>query len=81
MLVGLAMIGKLCITGAFGVVYIHAAEIFPTVVRNAGMGTCSSFARVGSMLAPYIAKSVGKNILHLILLGQTCNARFGITFF
>jgi len=57
-LIGLSMVGKLCITGAFAAVYVHSAEIFPTVVRNAGMGSSSAVARVGSMLAPYIAKSV-----------------------
>ncbi|KAH3738631.1 organic cation transporter protein-like [Dreissena polymorpha] len=69
LLIGLAMVGKLCITAAFGVVYIMSAEIFPTVVRNAGMGSSSAIARVGSMIAPYIAKSadlikgdVGKTI-------------------
>jgi OCT family organic cation transporter-like MFS transporter 4/5 len=58
LLIGLAMVGKLCITAAYGVVYIMSAEIFPTVVRNAGMGSSSGVARVGSMIAPYIAKSV-----------------------
>ncbi|KAL4232457.1 hypothetical protein ACF0H5_007150 [Mactra antiquata] len=56
-LIALAMIGKLCITGAFGAIYVLSAEIFPTVVRNTGMGASSAVARVGSMLAPYIAKS------------------------
>ncbi|WAR07606.1 ORCT-like protein [Mya arenaria] len=56
-LIALAIVGKLCITGAFDTVYILSAEIFPTVVRNAGMGTSSAIARVGSMIAPYIAKS------------------------
>ncbi|XP_053396544.1 organic cation transporter protein-like [Mercenaria mercenaria] len=56
-LIALAMIGKLCITGAFGAVYVLSAEIFPTVVRNAGMGSSSAVARIGSMIAPYIAKS------------------------
>lgn len=56
-LIALAMIGKLCITGAFDSVYVFSAEIFPTVVRNAGMGSSSAVARVGSMIAPYIAKS------------------------
>jgi OCT family organic cation transporter-like MFS transporter 4/5 len=52
------MVGKLCITGAFGAVYVLSAEIYPTVIRNTGMGSSSAVARVGSMIAPYIAKSV-----------------------
>ena len=58
LLITLALIGKSCITGAFGTAYQLSAEIYPTVVRNAGMGSSSAVARVGSMLSPYIAKSV-----------------------
>ena len=54
----LAFIGKAGAAAAFGIVYIFTAELMPTVVRNAAMGACSCTARVGSMLAPYIAKSV-----------------------
>ena len=54
----LALIGKAGSSAAFGVVYIFTGELLPTVVRNAAMGWCSCAARVGSMLAPYIAKSV-----------------------
>ena len=54
----LAFIGKAGASAAFGIVYIFTAELLPTVVRNAAMGSCSCAARVGSMLAPYIAKSV-----------------------
>ncbi|XP_060600295.1 organic cation transporter protein-like [Ruditapes philippinarum] len=56
-LIALTMVGKLCITGAFGAVYVLSAEIYPTVIRNTGMGSSSAVARVGSMIAPYIAKS------------------------
>ena len=59
LLIALALIGKCCITGAFDTIYVWSAEIYPTVVRNSGMGSSSAVARVGSMLAPYIAKSVG----------------------
>lgn len=57
LLIGLAMLGKLCITGAFAVIYVLSAELFPTVVRTAGVGACSAVARVGTMVAPYVAKS------------------------
>lgn len=53
--VTLAMLGKIGIAAAFAVIYVWSAEIFPTVVRNAGMGSSSAFARVGGMVSPYIA--------------------------
>uniref|UniRef100_A0AAR2LAN5 Major facilitator superfamily (MFS) profile domain-containing protein n=1 Tax=Pygocentrus nattereri TaxID=42514 RepID=A0AAR2LAN5_PYGNA len=50
----LEMAGKFGFTMAFTVVYIYTAEVYPTVVRNLGMGMCSSAARIGSITAPYI---------------------------
>ncbi|XP_044756000.1 organic cation transporter protein isoform X2 [Coccinella septempunctata] len=49
-----AMVGKLAVTSAYGTIYIFSTEQFPTVIRNAGLGACSTCARVGSVLAPYI---------------------------
>ena len=37
----LALLGKLCLASSFAVVYIHSGEIFPTTVRNSGMGLVS----------------------------------------
>ncbi|XP_053396903.1 organic cation transporter protein-like isoform X2 [Mercenaria mercenaria] len=71
----LAMFGRLCVTGAYCVAYIHSAELFPTVVRNAGMGMASLFARLGTMIAPYIvtvSESLGgtlKEALPLLIFG------------
>ncbi|WAR09240.1 LOW QUALITY PROTEIN: ORCT-like protein, partial [Mya arenaria] len=53
--VTLAMIGKVGAAGAFAVIYVFSAELYPTIVRNAGMGASSCFARLGGMAAPYIA--------------------------
>ena len=50
----LAMLGKLAITSSYGVVYIYSAEIFPTEVRNAGVGGASVCARIGGILCPYV---------------------------
>ncbi|XP_052815895.1 organic cation transporter protein-like [Mya arenaria] len=52
----LSLIGKLGPTGAFSVIYIFSLELYPTVLRNAGMGASSCVARFGGMVAPYIAK-------------------------
>ncbi|XP_055081358.1 solute carrier family 22 member 6-B [Periophthalmus magnuspinnatus] len=51
---GLAMVGKFGITASFAVVYVYTAEIFPTVLRQTGIGVSSMFARMGGVLAPII---------------------------
>ena len=53
-------IGKFGITAAFASIYLVAAELFPTEVRQTGLGSSSMFARVGSMLAPVIGKELSK---------------------
>ncbi|XP_074468403.1 solute carrier family 22 member 6-B [Sebastes fasciatus] len=57
-LTGLAMVGKFGITASFAVIYVYTAEIFPTVVRQTGIGVSGMFARIGGVLAPII------NMLH-----------------
>lgn len=50
----LEMMGKFCITAAVCVSYTFTAELLPTVLRNTAMGMCSTLARVGSVLSPFI---------------------------
>ncbi|XP_064635292.1 organic cation transporter protein-like [Lineus longissimus] len=52
----LVMLAKCTFQGAFGTVYIFSAELFPTVARNIGVGTGSSFARAGALLSPQLAR-------------------------
>lgn len=40
---------------SFPTVYLFAGELFPTVVRNIGIGSASTVARIGSMVAPFVA--------------------------
>ncbi|XP_044520602.1 solute carrier family 22 member 5-like [Gracilinanus agilis] len=51
--IGLVMIGKFGITCAFAMVYVYTAELYPTVVRNMGVGASSMASRLGSILSPY----------------------------
>ncbi|CAL1535389.1 unnamed protein product [Lymnaea stagnalis] len=51
----LAMVGKLCASGCYAILYIMSAELFPTVMRNSGIGCCSIFENLGGMVSPYIA--------------------------
>lgn len=52
--VSVAMVGKFLISMAFAIAYLYTAELFPTNVRNVAVGAASTFARIGSMSAPYI---------------------------
>ncbi|XP_018018816.1 solute carrier family 22 member 15-like [Hyalella azteca] len=50
----LALLGKLCIAASFSIAYIHSGEIFPTCVRNTGLGIVSVAARVGGIICPFL---------------------------
>ena len=56
--VALAMLGKVGIAAAYGIIYVWSAELYPTVVRNAGVGISSTFANLGAMISSYIADIV-----------------------
>ena len=49
-----AMFGKFCISASFAVVYVYAAELFPTVIRNVGMGVATVASRIGGILCPFV---------------------------
>lgn len=57
----LVMVGKFGVTAAFSMVYVYTAELYPTVVRNMGVGVSSTASRLGSILSPYF-----------VYLGKSC---------
>merc|ERR1711953_1302080 len=59
LIITLAMTGKFFISGTFALAYLYTAELFPTPVRNVAVGGASTFARIGSMSAPYIVDILG----------------------
>ncbi|XP_075172848.1 solute carrier family 22 member 13-like [Anomaloglossus baeobatrachus] len=50
----LAVIGKFATASSYSVCYIYAAELFPTIIRQNGVGLCSMSARIGGIIAPLI---------------------------
>ncbi|XP_061210794.1 solute carrier family 22 member 13-like [Neopsephotus bourkii] len=48
----LATIGKFTATASFSTSYVYSAELFPTVVRQTGVGLCSMSARLAGIMAP-----------------------------
>ncbi|EDV23562.1 uncharacterized protein TRIADDRAFT_27661 [Trichoplax adhaerens] len=44
------------ISAAFQVAYVYTPEVYPTTFRAIGLGLCSSFARIGAMVTPFLAQ-------------------------
>ncbi|XP_075994215.1 solute carrier family 22 member 13-like [Genypterus blacodes] len=50
----LAVLGKFAATVSFSVVYVYTAELYPTILRQNGIGLNAMSARVAGILAPLI---------------------------
>uniref|UniRef100_A0A8C9TQV0 Solute carrier family 22 member 6 n=1 Tax=Scleropages formosus TaxID=113540 RepID=A0A8C9TQV0_SCLFO len=50
----LAVLGKGCLAASFNVCFLYSGELYPTVIRQNGMGWVSMTARVGAMVAPMV---------------------------
>ena len=69
LVVTVTMTGKFFITISFGIIYIYSSELFPTVVRNIGMGSASVCGRIGTIIAPFMRELVS---LKCINFRQIC---------
>ncbi|KAG8034523.1 hypothetical protein G9C98_007599 [Cotesia typhae] len=66
----LACFGIVGMSVSFTTVYLFSGELFPTVVRNIGVGTSSMCARIGSMVAPFVVSlSLVRGFLPPLIFG------------
>ncbi|KAH9505609.1 hypothetical protein Btru_056021 [Bulinus truncatus] len=63
----LAMIGKFGVSGAFAIVWMFTSELFPTSFRASVTGVSSASARVGAVIASYIANLTTAGDIGIIL--------------
>ena len=54
LVIGFALVGKAAVVSCFCSIFIYSSEIFPTVIRTVGVGSCTFFGRVGALLAPQL---------------------------
>jgi MFS family permease len=64
---------KFLASGSYAIIYIYANELFPTNVRNTGMGICSMVARIGAIIGTFcndylVSSYLLKKLIHLNLI-------------
>ena len=69
---GLALVGKAAVVSCFCTIFIYSSELFPTVIRTVGVGSCAFFGRVGSLLAPQLLLAVSGLYFLLTLCFLCC---------
>ncbi|XP_069824399.1 solute carrier family 22 member 6-A-like [Dendropsophus ebraccatus] len=50
----LAVFGKGCLAASFSCVFLYTTELYPTVIRQSGLGLGSTMARLGGIVAPLV---------------------------
>nr|XP_056708553.1 solute carrier family 22 member 6-A-like [Euleptes europaea] len=65
-----AVFGKGCLAASFNCVYLYTGELYPTVLRQTGMGLSNTMARSGAIIAPLV-KMIGEYIpfLPMVIYG------------
>ncbi|XP_066893547.1 solute carrier family 22 member 6 [Kogia breviceps] len=51
----LAVLGKGCLAASFNCIFLYTGELYPTMIRQTGLGMGSTVARVGSIVSPLVS--------------------------
>lgn len=58
--------GKFTISAGNTVMPVYTAELYPTAIRNAGVGACNVAAGVALIIVPYLSLLVSLLFLHFL---------------
>lgn len=77
-----ASISMFALAMSFPVIYVYSSELFPTTVRNIGMGTSSALSRIGAIFAAFIVdlRKVGEWLPPVIFASFMVLTLFGFIF-
>ncbi|KAJ8276760.1 hypothetical protein COCON_G00085120 [Conger conger] len=71
--IALKMMGKFGFSLSFTLVYAYTAEVYPTVLRNTAVGTCSCISQLGNIAAPYLVYlGIYSKSTPYVLMGSLC---------
>lgn len=65
LLLYITLLGKFCVSAVFSVSLLFISELYPTTIRNTGIGTTLTISQIGSIIAPYIVELLVKIIYFL----------------
>ncbi|XP_044126267.1 solute carrier family 22 member 6-B-like [Bufo gargarizans] len=75
----MAVFGKGCLAAAFNCVYLYTGELYPTVIRQSGMGLGTMMARLGGIVAPLVQMTADFYIHLPLIIYSLCPILSGIT--
>ncbi|CAJ0966930.1 unnamed protein product, partial [Ranitomeya imitator] len=75
----MAVFGKGCLAASFNCIYLYTGELYPTVIRQSGMGLGTMVARLGGIVAPLIQMTADYYIHLPLIIYSLCPILSGIT--
>lgn len=63
------ILGKFTISAGNTIMPVYTAELYPTAIRNAGVGACNVAGGIALIIVPYLSMLV----ISLITKGSVCN--------
>ena len=66
------------VSSALSGIYVMSPELYPTVLRSFGLGSCSMVSRLGGIASPYVADLVSADSWCHMLLRSVTSWGYGL---